>query len=53
MLEEGKSYFRFLAETNVTNLEIVITAETAVNSLHRLQLQLEDTLIEESSSLDD
>lgn len=52
MLEEGKNYFRFLVETH-TNLEVVLTAKSAINSLHSLQLQVENNLIEELGSSDD
>jgi hypothetical protein len=52
MLEEGKNYFRFLVDSN-PNIEVVLTAEAAVNSLHSLQLQVENNLIEESGRSDD
>jgi hypothetical protein len=52
MLEEGKNYFRFLVETS-PDVEIVLTAEAAVHSLHRLQLQVENNLIEKFGGPED
>lgn len=52
MLEEGKNYFRFLIENN-NNIEIALTAESAMMSLHALQLEVESQLITDSRDTDE
>lgn len=52
MLEDGKNYFRFLAESSV-DFEVSITAETALQSLHSLQMEVENQLITDSRDSDE
>lgn len=52
MLENGKSYFKYLVKSS-DDIEIALTAETALHSLHSLQLALENQLIEKFGGSDE
>jgi hypothetical protein len=52
MLEEGKNYFKFLAQSS-NDVEIVLVADSAIQSLHSLQLEVENQLITDSRDSDE
>ena len=52
MLENGKAYFKYLIKSS-DDIEIALTAEAALHSLHRLQLALENDLIEKFGGPDE
>jgi hypothetical protein len=52
MLEEGKNYFRYLAET-ATSFDLAEVASDASNSLHSLQIEVENQLITDSRDTDE
>jgi hypothetical protein len=52
MLEDGKNYFKFLAQSSA-DVEIVLVADSAIQSLHSLQLEVENQLITDSRDSDE
>ena len=52
MLEDGKNYFKYLAD-NTSSLEISRAAHDASNSLHSLQMEVENQLITDSKDSDE